>query len=78
MLLELLSHQNFADMRYGLDPSFRFDVSRAVYKGVLRYLASQYATDYVVQPFICLTKRDACLSNFQSLIIFRRGVRGDP
>ncbi|MBQ2958544.1 MAG: xanthan lyase [Alistipes sp.] len=50
MLLELLSHQNFADMRYGLDPSFRFDVSRAVYKGVLRYLASQYATDYVVQP----------------------------
>lgn len=50
MLLELLSHQNFADMRYGLDPSFRFDVSRAVYKGILRFLASQYATDYVVQP----------------------------
>ena len=50
MLLELLSHQNFADMRYGLDPSFRFDVSRAVYKGVLRYLASQYGVEYVVQP----------------------------
>ena len=29
MLLELLSHQNFADMRYGLDPTFRFTVSRA-------------------------------------------------
>lgn len=50
MLLELLSHQNFADMRYGLDPSFRFDVSRAVYKGVLRYLSSQYGVEYVVQP----------------------------
>ena len=50
MLLELLSHQNFADMRYGLDPSFRFDVSRAVYKGVLRFLASQYGVEYVVQP----------------------------
>lgn len=50
MLLELLSHQNFADMRYGLDPAFRFDVSRAIYKGVLRYLSSQYNTDYVVQP----------------------------
>ena len=50
MLLELLSHQNFADMRYGLDPSFRFDVSRAIYKGVLRYLSSQYKTDYIVQP----------------------------
>ena len=68
MLLELLSHQNFADMRYGLDPSFRFDVSRAVYKGVLRYLASQYATDYVVQPLAvrgftaCLTSSGAKLS----------------
>ena len=50
MLLELLSHQNFADMRYGLDPQFRFDVSRAIYKGVLRYLSSQYGVDYVVQP----------------------------
>ena len=50
MLLELLSHQNFSDMRYGLDPQFRFDVSRAIYKGILRYVSSQYGVDYVVQP----------------------------
>ena len=50
MLLELLSHQNFADMKYGLDPSFRFAVSRAVYKGMLKYLSSRYGTAYVVQP----------------------------
>lgn len=50
MLLELLSHQNFADMRYGLDPSFRFDVSRAIYKGILRYISSQYDTEYTVAP----------------------------
>lgn len=50
MLLELLSHQNFADMRYGLDPQFKFAVSRAVYKGMLKYLAHQYGYDYVVQP----------------------------
>ena len=50
MLLELLSHQNFADMRYGLDPRFRFTVSRAVYKGMLQFLCSQYDMDYVVQP----------------------------
>lgn len=50
MLLELLSHQNFADMRYGLDPRFRFTVSRAVYKGMLQFIASQNKTDYVVQP----------------------------
>ena len=50
MLLELLSHQNFADMRYGLDPSFRFTVSRSIYKGMLKFIASQYNREYVVQP----------------------------
>lgn len=50
ILLELLSHQNFADMRYGLDPRFRFTVSRAIYKGMLQFLCSQYNMDYVVQP----------------------------
>ena len=50
MLLELLSHQNFADMRYGSDPRFKFLVGRAVYKGILKYLASQYQVPYVVQP----------------------------
>ena len=50
MLLELLSHQNFADMKYGMDPTFRFDVSRAIYKGMLKYLSARYGCDYVVQP----------------------------
>jgi len=49
MLLELLSHQNFADMRYGLDPRYRFGVSRAIYKGILRYLHAE-KKDFVVQP----------------------------
>lgn len=68
MLLELLSHQNFADMRYGLDPSFRFDVCRAIYKGVLRFLSSQYGVSYVVQPLpvnsfsVELTERGVRLS----------------
>lgn len=50
MLLELLSHQNFADMRYGLDPRFRFIVSRSIYKGMLKYLSSVNNNNYVVQP----------------------------
>ncbi|MDO4319117.1 MAG: xanthan lyase [Bacteroidales bacterium] len=50
MLLELLSHQNFADMKYGLDPNFRFTVSRAVYKGMLKFLAHRDGREYVVQP----------------------------
>ena len=47
IILELLSHKNMADMKYGLDPQFRFLASRAVYKGILRYLNGRDAT---VQP----------------------------
>lgn len=50
MLLELLSHQNLADQRFGLDPRFRFSVCRAVYKGILRYLSYIENREYVVQP----------------------------
>lgn len=50
LLLELLSHQNFADMRYGMDPSFRFDACRAVYKGILKFLSARYGVPYAVQP----------------------------
>lgn len=50
MLLEFLSHQNFADMKYGLDPAFRFAISRAIYKGMLKFLAHRDNRPYVVQP----------------------------
>lgn len=50
LLLELLSHQNAADLVYGLDPRFRFTVARAIYKGMLRYLSEAEGRDYVVQP----------------------------
>jgi hypothetical protein len=50
LLLELLSHQNFLDMKFALDPRFRFDVSRAIYKGILKFLSSQYGYEYVIQP----------------------------
>lgn len=51
MLLELLSHQNLADMRYGLDPTFRFTVSRAIYKGMAQFFAAKEGrTDYMIQP----------------------------
>jgi len=50
MLLELMSHQNLADMKFGLDHRFKFDVSRAIYKGILKYLAYQDKKDFTVQP----------------------------
>ncbi|MCD8318416.1 MAG: hypothetical protein LUC45_06100 [Paraprevotella sp.] len=50
MILEKLSHQNFRDMVLGHDPAFKFNLARAVYKGVLKYLSYLHETDYVVQP----------------------------
>lgn len=50
VLLESMSHQNFTDMRYGLDPRFKFTMSRAIYKGILKYISQRYKTPYIVQP----------------------------
>jgi hypothetical protein len=49
-LLELLSHHNFADMRFALDPRFRFDVCRSIYKAIVKYLAYQKNYTPVIQP----------------------------
>jgi hypothetical protein len=50
LLVELLSHQNFDDIKYALDPRFRFDVARAIYKGMLRFIAYEYGFEPVVTP----------------------------
>lgn len=50
VLLELLSHHNFNDMKYGLDPRFRFDMSRAIYKATLRFIAWSNGYDPIIQP----------------------------
>ncbi len=49
-IVELLSHQNFADMRLGHDPNFKFTVGRALYKAILRYICNQHGKDCTVQP----------------------------
>jgi hypothetical protein len=49
-IVEMLSHQNFADMRFGHDPNFKFAVGRAIYKATLKFLCEQQGRDYVVQP----------------------------
>lgn len=51
IILETLSHQNWADMRLGHDPWFKFLYARAVYKGILRFLSTIHGgKDCVVQP----------------------------
>jgi len=49
-LIELLSHHNPNDMKYGLDPRFKKDIARSVYKGLLKFVADSNGYDYVVQP----------------------------
>lgn len=50
VLLELLSHQNFSDMKHGLDPQFKFDVARSIYKSMAKFLAQQNKKEIVIQP----------------------------
>ena len=50
MILEMFSHQNPADLQYAMNPNFKFDMSRAVYKSILQFLALQHGTKYTVQP----------------------------
>jgi hypothetical protein len=49
-IVEMLSHQNFADMRFGHDPNFKFTVGRAIYKAALKFLSEQQGRSYTVQP----------------------------
>ena len=49
-IIELLSHHNYYDMVFGLDPKFKFIASRAIYKGMLRFIHQATGTPYVVQP----------------------------
>ncbi len=49
-LIELLSHQNFADMQYGNDPRFRFTVGRAIYKALARFIGERKDRKVVIQP----------------------------
>lgn len=49
-LIELLSHQNFADMQYGNDPRFRFTVGRAIYKALARFVGERKDRQVVIQP----------------------------
>ena len=49
-IIETLSHQNFADMRYALDPHFRFTLARSLYKTTLRHISEMHGRDYVITP----------------------------
>lgn len=67
MLLELFSHQNLNDVLLAHEPEFQFHISRAIYKGMLKYLASSHGFEYIVQPLP--------VSHFQTFLTENGGVR---
>jgi hypothetical protein len=50
VLFEVLSHQNYDDMKFMLDPRFRRDMARSIYKGMLKFLGTEYGFEPVVTP----------------------------
>lgn len=49
-ILEVLSHENFPDIRLGHDPYFKFVMARSIYKTLLKYMARVNGTKATVQP----------------------------
>lgn len=83
IIVEMLSHQNMNDMRLALDPKVKFTISRAIYKGILRYLATSRGESYVVQPLpvqaVSTTLRPTEINKAkQDSIIIRWQPTADP
>lgn len=49
-ILEMLSHENFADMRMAHDPYFKFVLARSIYKTILKFIARHNGKKAIVQP----------------------------
>ncbi|MDX1972912.1 MAG: hypothetical protein SFY68_10315 [Candidatus Sumerlaeia bacterium] len=49
-IIELLSHHNFQDMKYGVDPRFKKATARSVYKALTRFVCYGRGHIPVIQP----------------------------
>lgn len=82
ILVEMLSHQNLNDMRLGLNPKVKFDLSRAIYKGILKYLTTSRGIEYVVQPLpvggVEVRLHEAESANKKDSIVVRWQPKDDP
>ena len=65
-ILEMLSHQNFPDMRIAQDPLGKFYIARSIYKTILRFVNSNHGTRYVVQP---LAPQNFCITQNQGVAL---------
>ncbi len=78
LLLEMLSHQNFTELRVAHDPYFKFLLARAIYKGVLRYEAYAHGQrQAVVQP-LPITAPQATLDLDNGSVVLSWLATDDP
>lgn len=78
MILEMLSHQNYHDLRMAHDPYFKFLMARAVYKGILRATNALHGrTEVVVQP-LPVTAPSAHINAAAQQIFLRWVATEDP
>ena len=65
-IMEVLSHENFADMRMGHDPHFKFVLARSIYKTILKHFARHNGAKAIVQP---LTPKNLSVRNLRANIL---------
>lgn len=49
-IFETLSHQNFADIKFGHDPNGKFAIARSMYKSIARYINETHEKETVISP----------------------------
>ena len=78
IILEMLSHQNYADMLVGHDPWCKFLIARSIYKAILRYNAFTHSQGQVqVQP-LPVTQISATADPYTKSITLSWQAQSDP
>ena len=49
-IIEMLSHQSFPDMLLAHDPNFKFNMARALYKGIAKFVCQSHGEKCVIAP----------------------------
>jgi len=78
MILETLSHQNFADLMRGHDPSFKMLMSRSIYKGILKYIAAIHKEKKLVTQPLPVKDFSAILSEHGDSVTLAWEATIDP
>lgn len=50
VIYEVLSHQNYADIKLGHDPNAKFHIARSMYKSIAKYINKTHGKETVIAP----------------------------